>query len=156
VNPTNNDRDAAVVIGSDHAGWELKEAVKHWLLGKNFTVTDVSEPALNPADDYPKYAFRVARAVAGGSFARGIVLCGTGIGASIAANRVKGVRAALCLTEEMAVLARKHNDSNVLVLGGRLTDPAGAYPIVGAWLSTVFEGGRHAGRVRQLDAAEQP
>jgi ribose 5-phosphate isomerase B len=142
---------AAIVIGSDHAGWELKETVKNWLLGKEFHVTDVSEPALNSEDDYPKYAFRVARAVADKSFGRGIVFCGTGIGASIAANRVKGARAALCLTEEMAALSRRHNDANVLVLGGRLTAPEKAYAIVEAWLSPAFEGGRHERRVRLLD-----
>ncbi len=143
--------ESAVVIGSDHAGWELKEAVKIWLLNKKFQVADVSEPALNSEDDYPKYAFRVAGAVADRSFARGIVFCGTGIGASIAANRVKGARAALCLTEEMAALSRRHNDANVLVLGGRLTAPEKAYAIVEAWLSTGFEGGRHERRVRLLD-----
>jgi ribose 5-phosphate isomerase B len=148
------EKTAAVVIGSDHAGWELKEAVKAKLESKKFAVSDLSEPSLNPADDYPKYAFRVAKAVADGTFDRGIVICGTGIGASIAANRVKGVRAALCLTEEMAVLSRKHNNANVLVLGGRLTAPEKASSIIEAWLSTAFEGGRHEGRVRQLDKME--
>jgi ribose 5-phosphate isomerase B len=150
----NQDEKNAVVIGSDHAGWELKEAVRGYLQGRNVVVTDVSEPTLNPADDYPKYAFRVAKAVAAKTFDRGIVICGTGIGASIAANRVKGVRAALCLTEEMAILSRRHNNANVLVLGGRLTAPEKSFAIVDAWLATAFEGGRHEGRVQQLDKME--
>ncbi len=148
------DESTAVVIGSDHAGWDLKEAIKAHLLDKELAISDVSEPTLNPADDYPKYAFRVAKAVAGGKFTWGIVICGTGIGASIAANRVRGVRAALCLTEEMALLSRKHNNANVLVLGGRLTPPEKAFSIIESWLSAAFEGGRHEGRVRQLDAME--
>jgi ribose 5-phosphate isomerase B len=148
------EENTAIVIGSDHAGWELKEAVKAHLQSKKIAVSDLSEPSLNPADDYPKYSFRVAKAVASGTFDRGIIICGTGIGASIAANRVKGVRAALCLTEEMAVLSRKHNNANVLVLGGRLTVSEKAFSIIEAWLSTAFEGGRHEGRVRQLDKME--
>jgi len=144
----------AIVIGSDHAGWELKEAVKEYLTSKGFAVEDVSEPKLNPEDDYPKSAFWVAKKVASGQFEKGIAVCGTGIGASIAANRVRGVRAALCLTPEMARMAKRHNHANVLVLGGRITQPREAFMIIDAWMSAKFEGGRHLRRVELLDSVE--
>ncbi len=143
-----------VIIGSDHAGWELKEAVKEYLTGKGFTVEDVSEPKLNPEDDYPEFAFKVAKAVASGKFERGISICGTGIGASIAANRVRGARAALCVTPEMARMAKRHNNANVLVLGGRITLPEQAFMIIDAWMSVHFEGGRHSRRVQMIDTLE--
>ena len=142
----------AIVIGSDHAGWEMKEMVKNYLAGKGMEVTDLSEPVYDKTDDYPKYAFKVARAVAAGTFSSGIAVCGSGIGASMAANRVRGVRAALCITEEMAQLSKKHNNANVLVLGGRITTEETAKRIVDAWLATEFEGGRHETRIRLLDA----
>ena len=150
----NNDNDNAIVLSSDHAGWELKEEIRNYLTGKGFDVKDVSEPKLNPNDDYPVSAKKVAKAVASGEFERGITMCGTGIGASIAANRVKGSRAALCITPEMARMARRHNNANVLVLGGRITQPREAFMIIDAWLSAKFEGGRHERRVKLLDSAE--
>ena len=143
-----------IVIGSDHAGWELKEAVKEYLASKGMSVLDVSEPVRDPADDYPRYAFRVAKMVADGKYAQAIALCGTGIGAAIAANRVRGVSAALCLTVEMGRIAKMHNNAHVLVLGGKITPPAQAFPIIEAWLGTAFEGGRHDRRVRQIDNIE--
>ena len=145
---------AKIVIGSDHAGWDLKEAVKTYLTGKKIAVEDVSEPNYDPQDDYPQPAFRVAKAVAAGKFEVGITLCGTGIGASIAANRVKGVRAALCFTPEMGRTTKAHNDANVLVLGGRTTPVDEAIRIIEAWLGASFEGGRHSRRVEQLDTLE--
>ena len=144
----------AIIIGSDHAGWELKEAVKEYLTSKGSAVEDVSEPKLNLEDDYPKYAFRVAKKVASGQFEKGIAVCGTGIGASMAANRIRGARAALCLTPEMARMAKRHNNANVLVLGGRITQPGEAFMIVDAWMSAKFEGGRHLRRVELLDGVE--
>jgi RpiB/LacA/LacB family sugar-phosphate isomerase len=141
-----------LVIGSDHAGWELKEAVKEYLVGKGFAVDDVSEPAYNSEDDYPVSAAKVAKLVASGEYGQGITLCGTGIGASIAANRIRGARAALCFTPEMARMARRHNNANVLVLGGRITQPAEAFMMIDAWMATHFEGGRHERRVRLLDS----
>jgi ribose 5-phosphate isomerase B len=150
----NHDKDDALVISSDHAGWELKEEIRKYLTGKGFDVKDVSEPRLNPNDDYPVSAKKVANAVASGKFERGITICGTGIGASIAANRVKGSRAALCLTPEMGRMARRHNNANVLVLGGRITQPQEAFMIIDAWMSAKFEGGRHERRVKLLDSAE--
>ena len=150
----NQDKSTMLVISSDHAGWELKEEIRNYLKGKGFDVKDVSEPRLNPNDDYPVSAKKVAKAVASGEFERGITICGTGIGASIAANRVKGSRAALCLTPEMGRMARRHNNANVLVLGGRITQPQEAFMIIDAWLSAKFEGGRHERRVKLLDSAE--
>lgn len=140
-----------IVIGSDHAGFERKEEVLAHLKGLGFEVKDVSEPVYNAKDDYPKYAAEVARHVANKSFDRGIALCGSGIGASIAANRSRGVRAALCISPEMARLSRQHNNSNVLVLGGRLVDKATTMQIVDTWLNGEFEGGRHSARAAQLD-----
>lgn len=140
-----------IVLGSDHAGYERKDEVKAHLVGLGFEVKDVSEPVYNASDDYPKYAAEVARQVANKSFERGIAMCGSGIGASIVANRFKGVRAALCVTPEMARLSRLHNNSNVLVLGGRLVDKATTMQIVDTWLNGEFEGGRHAERVTQID-----
>ncbi|MBN2188827.1 MAG: ribose 5-phosphate isomerase B [Chitinispirillaceae bacterium] len=149
----NQNKSSAIVIGSDHAGWELKEEVKKYLIEKGINVKDVSEPKLNPDDDYPKYSKKVAKAVASGEFEKGITVCGTGIGASIAANRVNGARAALCMTPEMARMSRRHNNANVLVMGGRITQPQEAFMIIDAWLSTKFEGGRHLRRVELLDKA---
>ena len=140
-----------IILGSDHAGFERKEEVRAYLTTLGFEVKDVSEPVYDAKDDYPKYAAEVARQVANKSYDRGIAMCGSGIGASIAANRFSGVRAALCLTPEMALLSRRHNDSNVLVLAGRLTGREEMVRIVDAWLAEGFEGGRHLRRVGQLD-----
>lgn len=140
-----------IILGSDHAGFERKEEVMVYLKDLGFEVTDVSAPVYDAKDDYPKFAAEVARQVAGKKFDRGIALCGSGIGASIAANRFRGIRAALCITPEMAQLSRRHNNSNVLVLGGRLTDKNTTMRIVDAWLAGEFEGGRHAERVDQIE-----
>jgi ribose 5-phosphate isomerase B len=147
-------KSSGIVIGSDHAGWELKEALKKYLAAKDLSVVDVSEQKRDPEDDYPIYSFRVAKQVASGKFEKGIVVCGTGIGASIAANRVRGIRAALCLTPEMGAMAKKHNNANVLALGARTTPTDTAFAITDAWLATAFEGGRHSRRVQQLDTLE--
>jgi RpiB/LacA/LacB family sugar-phosphate isomerase len=143
---------STIVIGSDHAGWELKEAVKEYLAGKGFAVEDVSAPAYDAEDDYPVSSSKVAKLVASGKYGQGITFCGTGIGASIAANRIRGARAALCFTPEMARMARRHNNANVLVLGGRITQPAEAFMMIDAWMTTHFEGGRHERRVQLLDS----
>lgn len=146
--------DTSIVLGSDHAGWELKEAIKEQLTAKGITVEDVSEPGYNTEDDYPVFAARVAKLVAGGKFKAGITVCGTGIGASIAANRIRGARAALCFTPEMGRMAKRHNNANVLVLGGRITQPSEALMIIDAWMNAHFEGGRHQRRVDLLDTVE--
>lgn len=140
-----------LVVGSDHAGFEMKEYVKKYLQKKGIQFDDAGAESLDPSDDYPTYAFKLAKSISSGKYRRGILFCGTGIGASIAANRVKGVRAALCTSPELAKMARLHNDSNVLVLGGRTTPKDTAEKIIDTWLATEFEGGRHLKRVKMLD-----
>ena len=140
-----------ILIGSDHGGYELKEQLKAYFASRKIPFTDAGADHLDPQDDYPIFATCVASQISSGKFDRGIVICGTGIGASIAANRWKRVRAALCATPENARLSRAHNDSNVLALGGRTTPYETAIKILDAWLDTKFEGERHARRVRQLD-----
>jgi RpiB/LacA/LacB family sugar-phosphate isomerase len=141
-----------IALGSDHAGFDLKQALKQHLSG-SFQVDDFGPPSPDPSD-YPDYAQPVGRAVAEGRARFGILMCGTGIGVSIAANKIPGVRAALCSTEEMARLARAHNDANVLCLGGRTLGVESAVAIADAFLKGNFErGGRHQRRVEKL---EQP
>jgi ribose 5-phosphate isomerase B len=140
-----------IAIGADHAGYELKEFLKQELARRGIAVDDLGAHSLDPEDDYPDLVGAVARKVSDGTYTRGIGLCGAGIGASIAANRFPRVRAALCTSPEMASLSRRHNDSNMLVLGGRLTSPRDATAILDAWLAGVFEGGRHQRRAEKLD-----
>ncbi|NLD99654.1 MAG: ribose 5-phosphate isomerase B [Fibrobacter sp.] len=144
--------NSPIVVGSDHAGYEMKEYVKKYLSQKGISFEDCSSANYDPSDDYPVPAFKLAKSIANGQYNRGILLCGSGIGASIAANRIKGVRAALCTSPEMAKLARFHNDSNVLVLGGRTTTREMVEQIIDAWLSNEFEGGRHQKRIELLDS----
>jgi ribose 5-phosphate isomerase B len=139
-----------IVLGSDHAGFAMKERLKAELDRLGITHRDVGVYS-DERSDYPLYAAKVARAVSAGEFERGIVLCGTGIGASITANRFRKVRAALCVTEEMARLSRLHNNANVLVLGGRITPFDEAVKILNIWLNTGFEGGRHATRTQMIE-----
>jgi ribose 5-phosphate isomerase B len=143
-----------ICVAGDHAGFELKEAVKRYLAGQGFDVHDCGALIYDRDDDYPVFAKALSAKVAGGEYARGVLFCGTGVGASIAANRRRGVRAALCFTPEMGTLSRAHNDSNVLVLGARTTPEAAALAILDAWLSGAFEGGRHQKRVAMLDGEE--
>jgi ribose 5-phosphate isomerase B len=136
-----------IAIASDHAGFELKQAViKHLGAGK------VLDLGTNGPDsvDYPDFGAAVAKAIESGKADKGIVICGSGIGISIAANRNKAVRAALCMTPEMARLARQHNDANVIALGARLVDTETALEMVDVFFETEFEGGRHARRVDKL------
>jgi RpiB/LacA/LacB family sugar-phosphate isomerase len=139
----------SIVIAADHGGFELKEAVKNHLFGMGYAVTDEGTDS-DQAVDYPDFGARAAAKVASGQFQRGILLCGSGVGMSIVANRFPGVRAALCLDEETARLSRQHNDANMLVLAGRKTDPERAFRIVQTWLSTPFEGGRHQRRLDKI------
>ena len=140
-----------LAIGSDHAGFELKEFVKTLLATLGVPCTDLGAHTADPGDDYPVFAARVASAVSHGEYARGIVVCGTGIGASITANRFRGVRAALCVTPQMARLSREHNNANVLALGGYSTPIDTAAEIVRAWLDTPFGGGRHIRRTELIE-----
>jgi ribose 5-phosphate isomerase B len=139
-----------IIVGSDHAGFEMKAVVKKELARLGYGCEDVGTGDTKMTD-YPMWAGRVARAVSDGRYRRGIVLCSSGIGASIAANRFRGVRAALCTTVEMARLSREHNNANVLALGGRLIAPSLALKILRTWLGTRFQKGRHLRRIGQID-----
>lgn len=138
-----------IALGSDHAGYPLKERIKEFLLSKGYRVIDFGTDS-QESTDYPVFAREVCLAVQKGQAQRGILVCGTGIGMSIVANKFKGIRAALCLNEYMARMSRKHNDANVLCLGDRVLGEELALSIVEAWLSTDFEGGRHERRVRLI------
>jgi len=139
-----------VLLGSDHAGFALKEKLKETLDRLGVPWEDAGTTSEDSVD-YPDFAHRVAEAVASGRFSRGVLLCGTGIGVSMTANRHAGVRAALVCDEDGARLSRAHNDANILALGGRTTDPARAERILEAWLNTPFAGGRHGRRVAQIE-----
>jgi ribose 5-phosphate isomerase B len=143
-----------VAIGADHAGFEMKERVKQYLESKGHTVQD--EGTHSPeSTDYPPYAFRVAEAVRDGKAERGVLLCDSGNGIAIAANKVDTIRATICLNVKMAELARRHNDGNVLVLASGFTAPGELHPILDTWFSMPFDGGRHARRVGQITEYER-
>jgi ribose 5-phosphate isomerase B len=145
---------AVIALGADHAGWPLKEVLKTWLGEHGDEVVDFGTHTADSVD-YPDYAALVAEAVSNGTAERGILVCGTGIGMSIAANKVAGVRAAPCVDAHTARMAREHNDTNVLALGARLTAHADAIEIARVWLETAFAGDRHARRVDKLAAIER-
>ncbi len=140
-----------IIIGSDHGGFQLKEECRAYLEERSFS--DVYDAGVfdGNAFDYPKIAHTVAQGVAKGAFERGILICGTGIGMSIVANRYKEVRAALCHNLFTARLSRQHNDSNILVMGGRVIGGALALEMVDLFLRTPFDGGRHTLRINQID-----
>lgn len=141
-----------IPIGADHAGYELKEILVAELERRGFDVEDVGTHSTD-STDYADYAHPVAREVESGEARRGILMCGTGLGMSYAANRHHGVRAAVAWTPEIAALARQHNDANVLVLPARFVDAETARAILGAWLDTPFEGGRHERRIAKIEDA---
>ena len=141
-----------IAIGSDHAGYGYKERLKSALAGWGHQVTDFGTDSIEPVD-YPVVIRPVADAIARGEYDRGIVLGGSGNGEAMVANRGPGVRCSLCWNVESARLARLHNDANVLSLGERLIEEKDLLPIVEAWLTTGFEGGRHARRIRMIDEA---
>ena len=141
-------------IGADHAGVELKERIKDLLEADNHEVTDRG-PHTNDSVDYPDFAASVARGVSSGSAERGILVCGTGIGMAIAANKISGVRAAVCHDLETVRLSRQHNQANVLALGARTLEPKLALAMVREWLRVGFEGGRHGRRVRKISSLER-
>jgi ribose 5-phosphate isomerase B len=148
---------AVIALGADHAGVGLKRDVGAWLLARGHHVIDLGTDSTESVD-YPDFAAAVARAVQAGTAAHGILVCGSGIGMAIAANKVGGIRAAVAGDEATARLSRQHNDTNVLALGARTTATADAVRIVEAWLTEPFEGGRHARRVDKLaglDGARQ-
>src|SRR5436190_1522024 len=141
-----------IAIGSDHAGFLYKERIKSFLAGLGHAITDFGTHSEEPVD-YPLFIRPVALAVAHGECERGVVLGGSGNGEAIVANRVKGVRCALCWNLESARLARQHNNANVLSLGERMMNVETALEIVGVWLDTPFEGGRHQHRIELIDQA---
>jgi ribose 5-phosphate isomerase B len=142
-----------IAIGSDHAGFELKEYVKRILLERQENVTDVGTNGPQSVD-YTDFGLKVAELVSRGDAERGILVCGTGIGMSVIANKVKGIRASLISDLYTAIQSRRHLDANILVMGGRVTGNGLAEEIVKAWLDTPFEGGRHQKRVDKITAWE--
>lgn len=143
-----------VALGADHAGYELKEHIKKVLLENGIHVIDVGTDN-ETSVDYPDYGLQVARLVSSHEADRGILLCGTGVGMSIIANKVKGIRASLVHDLYTAIQSRKHLDANILVLGGRTTGKGLAEEIVKVWLDTPFEGGRHQRRIEKIATWEK-
>jgi len=143
-----------VVIGSDHAGFEQKDRLKTYLADKGYDVTDVGTANAEDSVDYPDFAIQAGRIVARGEADLGVLVCGTGIGMSIAANKVRGVRAANVTTPEFAVLAREHNNANVVTVSARFVPIQVNEQILDAFLTTEFLGGRHGGRVDKITEVE--
>jgi len=146
-------RPRPIAVGSDHVGYELKENIKAYLSELDIECLDFGAFARDRTD-YPRYAEQVARAVLVGHAVSGILICGTGIGMAITANKVAGIRAAACSEPYTARFARQHNDANVLTLGARVVGPGLARMIVEAWLDAEFEGGRHATRLDMITLLE--
>ena len=142
-----------VAVGADHGGFPLKAKLIPWLQALGFEVADLGTHS-EEACDYPLIAYKVARAVSGGEFDRGVLLCKSGIGIAIAANKVPGIRAGVCADPYDAEHSRLHNDANVLVLGAEKLAAPKARKIVETWFATDFEGGRHERRVKQISAIE--
>lgn len=139
-----------ISIASDHAAYNQKQEIIKYLLDKKIEILDLGTDSTESVD-YPIFGQKVAKSILEKNADKGIVICGTGIGISIAANRYKNIRATLCNTVEHAEMARKHNDSNVLALGGRTTSLNDLKSIVGVWLATDFEGGRHQTRIDLIE-----
>lgn len=145
-----------VAIGADHAGFELKEKLKNYLEDEGYEVHDAGALAYEPLDDYPLYAAPVAEMVASGEADRGILVCDSGIGVDIVANKVPGVRSALVHDEQLAVLTRQHNDTNVLSIGAMFVNEEKAKRIAKNWLETEFSGAeRHARRINEIEELEE-
>lgn len=140
-----------IALGSDHAGYDQKQLLKQHLEGRGYDVHDVGTTSGDESVDYPDFAYSVGRAVAAGEDDFGVLVCGTGVGMAIAANKVAGVRAANVTDPEFAKLARAHNDANVLTVSGRFVPVEVNEKIVDAFLETAFEGGRHGRRVEKLN-----
>ena len=144
----------AIALGADHAGFPLKEDLKAWLIERGHEVVDCGTQS-SESVDYPDYAAAVAGAVVTGKADRGVLVCGTGLGMAIAANKLPGIRAAACTDAYTARLSREHNDANVLALGARITAREAAIEILATWLAAEFAGGRHARRVEKLAALDR-
>lgn len=143
-----------IIIGSDHGGLIHKAALQSYLKRRGFEVADAGTDS-DASVDYPDFGQKVAETVVSGEAELGILICGTGIGMSIAANKIPGIRAALVTDVFMARMAKEHNNANVLVLGGRVLDEQKACDLVGAWLDAAFEGGRHQMRLDKITALEK-
>ena len=143
-----------IAVGADHAGWTLKESLKAWLIEQGHDVIDFGTHSPDSVD-YPDYAAQVGESVAVGKVERGVLVCGTGLGMAIAANKIPGVRAVACNDLLAARMSREHNDANVLAVGGRLLGREAALEILGIWLDTRFAGGRHVQRVEKIAALER-
>ena len=143
-----------IAIGSDHAGFELKEALEPALRDEGHELVDVGTDSIESVD-YPDYAAAAARLVSDGEAERAVIVCGSGVGVSIVANKVEGVRAVNAHDPEEAEMSRRHNDANVITLSGKRLDAGAAVPIVDRFLTTDFEGGRHARRVAKIGAVER-
>ena len=143
-----------IAVGSDHGGFGLKTAIKELLRERGITVEDLGTDNGNSVD-YPDFGEKVAREVSAGKFEKGILICGTGIGMSIVANKFPGVRAALVTDPFMARMAKEHNNANILVLGERVLAASEAREIVATWLDATFEGGRHQGRLDKIASLEK-
>lgn len=143
-----------IAIGADHAGFQQKERLKALLAARGHGVLDLGTTSAE-STDYPLYAFKVAEAVRDGAADRGILLCDSGNGIAIAANKVEGIRAAIVVNEWQAEMSRRHNDANVMVLGSAMTKENEEAKILDAWLKAPFDGGRHARRVGQISEYEQ-
>lgn len=143
-----------VAVGSDHGGYKLKQEIIEYLKEKELQYKDYGT-CDSSSVDYPEYGLKVAEAVKNGECDRGIIVCGTGIGISIAANKVPGIRAALCTDTFMAKMSREHNDANILSLGERVIGVGLALEIVDIWLNTEFTGGRHKTRIDKISEIEK-
>jgi ribose 5-phosphate isomerase B len=149
----NSSLEMKIALGSDHAGFELKEDLRAYLAELEIEALDLGTYS-EDSTDYPDVAAKVAEKVARGEVERGLLICGTGIGMSIVANRFAGVRAALCHDLYTARISREHNDANILALGGRLIGKGLAREILKVWLESEFQGGRHERRIRKIAALE--
>lgn len=144
-----------IFIGADHRGYRLKKKIVEFLIRQKYDVVDVGTHTDKTSCDYPKLSYEVARAVSKTKNSRGILICMTGIGHTIAANKIPGVYAALCYHERAAVLSREHNNANILVLGAKFVSPKKFLRIIQKWLTTRFSAGRHLRRVRQIKEIER-
>lgn len=143
-----------IVIGSDHAAYQLKEKIRQYLIEKGMDINDVGTYSENSVD-YVEFGIKVSTMVSTGKYERGILLCGTGLGMSMVANKFPHVRAALCNDLFSAIMSRRHNDSNILAMGGRVIGEELARQIVKTWLETPFDGGRHQLRIKKFDRIEE-
>ncbi len=143
-----------IVIASDHGGYQLKQAILRFLAEEKITFEDFGINSAEPAD-YPDYAVKVAKAVSSGEANAGILVCGTGLGMTITANKFKGVRAALITDTYLARMAKEHNNANVIALGGRMTDSTKAIRLLKIWLKTPFQGERHQKRLNKIQEIEK-